>query len=246
MESSKLSPLGKAINSKPSKDPADLPLRIPIGDVCNNVYEIDVNEINEAQKKELPLGDTVIWGRIETGTVSVGDHVIARPSSNGKGAKGMVTGIMGINKLIKNPVPGDVIIFSVRGIKKEEISRGDLVGNIKSPPKLVSEVTARVIVVQDSFELKEGYTAVFHFHTCSLPCKITKIISKIDPETYKILEMNPESVKKGELAIVKIKPSKNISIEIAGEFPHVLCCFAIRDSGRTTAAGLCIDAKEQR
>ena len=51
---------------------------------------------------------------------------------------------------------------------------------------------------------------------------------------------NPKFLKVGDAAIVKIKPIQPMVIERQKEIPQ-MSRFAIRDSGATVAAGMCID-----
>ena len=57
------------------------------------------------------------------------------------------------------------------------------------------------------------------------------------------MEENPPYIKQGDVAIVKFKPLKPVVIEKYSDFPP-LGRFAIRDSGRTVAAGVVIDVKK--
>ncbi|HWG92583.1 MAG TPA: elongation factor 1-alpha, partial [Candidatus Thermoplasmatota archaeon] len=51
-------------------------------------------------------------------------------------------------------------------------------------------------------------------------------------------------LKTGDIAIVKIRPTRPLSIERSKEIPH-MSRFAIRDMGTTVAAGICLDIEER-
>jgi elongation factor 1-alpha len=85
-----------------------------------------------------------------------------------------------------------------------------------------------------------GYTPVFHIHTAQVACQITQIVKKLNPATGEVLAENPDFLRNGDAAIVKIKPIQPLVIERQKEIPQ-LARFAIRDSGATVAAGMCID-----
>lgn len=55
----------------------------------------------------------------------------------------------------------------------------------------------------------------------------------------------PEFIKNGDVAIVKLKPLKPVVIETQKVNPH-LSRFAVRDAGRTVAAGVCIEVKAKQ
>ena len=61
--------------------------------------------------------------------------------------------------------------------------------------------------------------------------------TELDPKTGGVLEENPKFLKTGDVAIVKIVPTKPFCIESAKEFPE-LGRFAVRDMGMTVAAGM--------
>ena len=63
---------------------------------------------------------------------------------------------------------------------------------------------------------------------------------KMDPKTGQVAQENPDFLKNGDVAIVKIKPMGNLVIEKQADNPH-MARFAIRDAGQTVAAGVCIE-----
>ncbi|MEM2782339.1 MAG: translation elongation factor EF-1 subunit alpha [Candidatus Hadarchaeales archaeon] len=199
--------------------PIDKPLRIPIQDV----YSIT------------GVG-TVPVGRVETGVLKTGDTVVFEPS----GKTGEVKSIEMHHEPIPKAEPGDNIGFNVRGIAKNEIKRGDVAGLPNAPPTVVSEFTARIAVLQHPTAIAAGYTPVFHVHTAQVACQITEIINKLDPKTGAVLEDHPQFIKRGDMATIKVRPTKPLVIEKVSDIPQ-LARFAIRDMGMTIAAGVCID-----
>jgi Translation elongation factor EF-1alpha (GTPase) len=51
-------------------------------------------------------------------------------------------------------------------------------------------------------------------------------------------------LKTGDIAIVKLEPTKPLVVETAKEFPQ-LGRFAIRDMGQTVAAGMCTEVEKR-
>ncbi|RLE88059.1 MAG: elongation factor 1-alpha, partial [Thermoprotei archaeon] len=72
-----------------------------------------------------------------------------------------------------------------------------------------------------------------------------ELVAKLDPRTGAKLEDRPKFLKQGDVAIVRFKPLKPVVVEKYAEFPP-LGRFAIRDSGRTVAAGTVIDTKPMK
>lgn len=208
--------------SAPEK-PTNLPLRLPIQDVYN-ITGIGV----------VPVG------KVETGVMKIGDKVIFMPGREGKGVIGEVKTIEMHHEQIKEAEPGDNVGFNVRGVEKKDIARGDVLGHVATPPSVATEFTAQIIVLNHPTVVTTGYTPVFHIHTAQVACQITAIQKKLNPATGEVLQENPDFIKNGDAAIVTIKPIQPLVIEKQKDIPQ-LARFAVRDSGQTVAAGMCID-----
>lgn len=219
----------EAIDAKPAPErPVDLPLRLPIQDVYN-ITGIGV----------VPVG------KVETGVMKVGQKVIVVPGRDGKGVKGEVKTIEAHHEQFQTAQPGDNVGFSVRGIGKKDIARGDVLGDEKEPPTVAEEFEAQIIVINHPSVITVGYTPVFHIHTAQIACQITQIMKKLNPATGEVLEENPDFIKNGDAAIVKIRPTQPLVIEKNAEIPQ-MSRFAIRDSGATVSAGMCINLVEKK
>ncbi len=179
---------------------------------------------------------TVPVGRIETGVMKPGDKIVFMPSK----AKGEVKSIEMHHKQLPQAVPGDNVGFNVRGVGKNDVKRGDIVGHENNPPTVAKEFTAQILVLQHPTVVTKGYTPVFHVHTTHCACKITEIVKKLDPKTGATLEENPDMLKSGDAAIIKVTPTQPLAIEKQADFPQ-LAKFAIRDMGKTVAAGIVTD-----
>jgi len=209
---------------KEPEKPIDLPLRIPVQDV----YSIS------------GVG-TVPVGRVETGVLRKGDKVVFEPA----GVGGEVKSIEMHHEEIPEAVPGDNIGFNVRGVSKNDLRRGDVCGHPDKPPTVADEFTAQIVVLQHPTAITVGYTPVVHCHTAQVACRFVELQKKLDPRTGQVKEENPQFLKTGDAAIVKLKPTRPMVIEKVREIPQ-LGRFAIRDMGQTIAAGMCIDIKPKK
>jgi elongation factor 1-alpha len=203
--------------------PTSLPLRLPIQDVYN-ITGIGV----------VPVG------RVETGIMKVGDKVMFVPGREGKGVQAEIKTIEMHHEQMKEAEPGDNIGFSVGGIGKKDMTRGDVVGHPDSWPTVATEFTAHIVVLQHPSVITVGYTPVFHIHTAQVACQFTEIVKKMDARTGAEVTENKDILRNGDAAIVKVKPTTPLVIERQKDIPQ-LSRFAIRDSGTTVAAGMCID-----
>ena len=208
---------------KEPEKPTQLPLRLPIQDV----YKIT------------GIG-VVPVGRVETGIMKINDKVIVVPGREGKGVTGEVKTIEMHHESMQQAEPGDNIGFNVRGIGEKDIARGDVLGHVDNVPTLATEFTAQIVVLNHPTVITAGYTPVFHIHTAQVACQIISIEKKLDPATGQAKEEKPDFIKNGDAAIIKVKPIQPLVIERQKDIPQ-MARFAIRDSGTTVAAGMCID-----
>jgi len=219
----------KAIDNfnQPEK-PTSLPLRWPIQDV----YTIK------------GVG-TVPVGKIETGIMKPGMSIIFKPSMKPGGAVGEVKTIEMHHETLNQGLPGDNVGVNIRGVAKNEIRRGDVAGPTNDPPTVAKSFTAQIMVLNHPSVITKGYTPVFHCYTAQVACRFEEIQKKLDPKTGAVKEENPDFIKTGDAAIVKIVPTRPMVIESSKKIPQ-LGRFAIRDMGQTVAAGVCLDVEEAK
>jgi elongation factor 1-alpha len=203
----------------PPEKPTGLALRMPVQDV----YSIK------------GIGAVPV-GRIETGEMKIGQKLIGMPS----GKEGELKTIEAHHEQMKVAGPGDNVGISIRGIGKDDLKRGDVLGTVDNPPTVAKEFTAKIVVLNHPSVLTIGYTPVFHINTAQVSCRVTKILKKINPKTGETLEENPDLLRNGDVAEIVCVPTRPTCIEKNSDFPQ-LAKVAIRDMGRTVAAGICID-----
>jgi len=196
--------------------PTDKPLRLPVQDIYN-----------------IKGVGTVPVGRVETGILKPGDTIIFMPS----GKTGEVKSIEAHHEQLTQAIPGDNVGFNVRGVAKNEIARGEVIGHVNNPPTVAKDFTAQIVVLNHPTAIPINYTPVFHMHTAQLSCVFSELQKKLDPKTGQVKEENPKFLKTGDAAIVKITPTKPVCVETFKEFPQ-LGRFAVRDMGATVAAGI--------
>ena len=210
----------------PPKGQEGNPLRLPIQDV----YKI-------------PGIGAVPVGRVETGILKPGMKVSFRPSAHQGGKVGEVKSIEMHHNEVKQAVPGDNVGYNLRGIAHTDIRRGDVCGPADDPPSVARAFKASVMILDHPNVITQGYTPVFHCHTAQVACTFDKLLAKIDPRTGEVTVENPDYLKKGDAAMVLIKPTKPLAIEEQAKFKQ-LSRFAIRDMGKTVAAGMCLKIEE--
>jgi len=205
------------------ESPVDLPLRMPVQDVY------DITGIG-----------TVPVGKIETGVMKKGMKVKVLPGRTGTGIEGEIKSIEAHHEQLEEARAGDNIGVNIRGVGKKDIARGDVICDLNRPIPVVDEFLATVTVINHPTVLAKGYTPVFHIHTAQVPCQFVELIEKIDPRTGEPTEKNPDFLKNGDTAKVRIKPQGNVCLENQKDNPY-MSRFAVRDAGATVAAGMCTE-----
>ena len=204
----------------PSK-PTDRPLRLPIQDV----YKIS------------GIG-TVPVGKIETGVLHAGKTVIFNPSQKSAEVKSIEMHHTNVEKA----EPGDNVGFNVRGLAATDIRRGDVAGYTDTPPAFVRHdetFIGQIQLMEIPKAIGTGYTPVFHCHTSQVAVRFVELL-----ENSRTKEANPPFLKTGDAALVRFAPTKPMAIEEMSDFPE-LSRFAIRDMGKTVAAGVCIKIEKK-
>ena len=201
--------------------PTDRPLRLPIQDV----YKIS------------GIG-TVPVGKIETGVLNVGKTVVFNPSQQTAEVKSIEMHHTNVEKA----EPGDNVGFNVRGLAATDIRRGDVAGYTDTPPMFVRHdetFVGQIQLMDIPKAIGSGYTPVFHAHTSQVAVRFVDLL-----ENSKTKEANPPFLKTGDAALVRFMPTKPMAIEQMDAFPE-LARFAIRDMGKTVAAGVCMKVEKK-
>ncbi|WP_195576688.1 elongation factor Tu [Paenibacillus sp. 1001270B_150601_E10] len=163
---------------------------------------------------------TVATGRVERGTVKVGDE-IEIVGIQEETRKSVVTGVEMFRKLLDSAQAGDNIGALLRGVDRSDIERGQVLvkpGTVKPHTEFTAQVY--VLTKEEGGRHKPfftGYRPQFYFRT-------TDVTGVID------LPEGTEMVMPGDNITVSVKLINPIAIEEGTRF-------AIREGGRTVGAG---------
>ncbi|MBQ7276359.1 MAG: elongation factor Tu [Bacilli bacterium] len=199
-----------------------------IVELMNVVDEYIPTPIRETDKPFLmPVEDvfsitgrgTVATGRVERGTVVVGDPVEIvgiRPTQNT-----VVTGVEMFRKLLDKAEAGDNIGTLLRGITRDQVERGQVLAKPKSvTPHTVFKAQVYVLTKEEGGRhtpFFTNYRPQFYFRTTD----VTGVIE---------LLAGVEMVMPGDNAELKVELIHPIAIELGTKF-------SIREGGRTVGAG---------
>ncbi len=202
---------------EPPARPFDKPLRLPLQDV----YKIG------------GIG-TVPVGRVETGIIKAGMVVNFSPST-------LTTEVKSVemhHESVPEGHPGDNVGFNVKNVSVKDIRRGFVTSDTKNDPaREAASFVAQVIILNHPGQISAGYQPVVDCHTAHIACKFADIQAKIDRRTNKTTEEAPKFIKSGDSALVKMIPSKPLTVETYAEYAP-LGRFAVRDMRQTVAVGI--------
>merc|ERR1711918_174385 len=139
---------------------------------------------------------------------------------------------------VAEAIPGDNVGFNVKNLSVQDIKRGYVASDNKNVPATDTEFfRAQVIVMNHPGKIQNGYAPVLDCHPCHIACKFAEIESKMDKRTGKVTEEFPKFIQSGDAAMVRMIPSKPMTVEAFTEFPP-LGRFAVRDMKQTVAVGV--------
>jgi len=215
----------KALNSKSAEDPDAKP-------IIDLIAALDVKipePVRETEKAFLmPIEDifsiegrgTVVTGRIERGTIKVGEEVEIvglKPTQ-----KTTVTGIEMFNKSLDSGQAGDNAGVLLRGTKKEEVERGQVLAKTGTiTPHTEFEGEIYILTKEEGGRhtpFFKGYKPQFYIRTTDVTGEV-------------ILPEGTEMVMPGDTVTLNVKLIAPVAMEKGMRF-------AIREGGRTVGAGV--------
>ncbi|MBI3255543.1 MAG: elongation factor Tu [Candidatus Andersenbacteria bacterium] len=217
----------KALEAKSADDPGAK----PIIDLIAALDEAIPEPVRDVDKPFLmPIEDvfsiegrgTVVTGRIERGKVGINEEmeiVGIKPT-----AKTVVTGIEMFNKQLDEGQAGDNAGLLLRGLKKEDVERGQVIakpGSITPHTKFEAEV---YVLTKD-----EGgrHTPFFKGYKPQFYVRTTDVTGEVE------LPAGTEMVMPGDTIRIKVALGAPVAMEDGMRF-------AIREGGRTVGAGVVV------
>ncbi len=215
----------KALNVKS----ADEPYAKPIFELAKALDEHIPQPVRELEKPFLmPVEDvfliegrgTVVTGRVERGKVKINEEVEIiglRPT-----AKTVVTGIEMFNKLLDEGLAGDNVGILLRGLKKEDVERGQVVAKPASvTPHTEFDCEVYILSKEEGGRHSPfftGYKPQFYIRTTDVTGEVT-------------LPQGMEMVMPGDTVKLGVKLISAVALEEKQRF-------AIREGGKTVGAGV--------
>ncbi len=215
----------KALEAKSKDDPAIKPI-LELADALDNYIPDPVRDIEKPFL--MPVEDvfsiegrgTVVTGRIERGKVKVNEEVEIiglRPT-----VKTVITGIEMFNKSLDEGIAGDNAGVLLRGLKKEDVERGQVIAKPSSVTPHTEFESEVYILTKDEggrhTPFFAGYKPQFYIRTTDVTGEVT-------------LPQGTEMVMPGDTMKFVVKLIQPVALEEKTRF-------AIREGGKTVGAGV--------
>ena len=215
----------KALEAKSKDDPAVGPIR----ELLKTIDDYIPDPVRDTEKPFLmPIEDvfsiegrgTVVTGKVERGKIKLNNEIEIvglKPTQ-----KTIITGVEMFNKQLEETIAGDNLGLLLRGIKKEDVSRGQV---IAKPGSITphTEFEAEIYILNKEEGGRHtpffaGYKPQFYFRTTDVTGEV-------------FLPQGTEMVMPGDTANLKVKLIAPIALEEKMRF-------AIREGGKTVGAGV--------
>ncbi len=189
---------------------------------------IDIPERDVDQPFLMPVEDvfgikgrgTVVTGRIERGIVKTGDPI--EIVGFGSTVSTVVTGVEMFHKTLEEGQPGDAVGCLIRGIEREEVSRGAV---LAKPSSINPSTKAKARVYVLTKEEGGRHTPFFPGYKPQFYIRTTDVTGSINLGA----------------GVEMVMPGDNTDMEIELGYPVALeenLRFAIREGGRTVGSGV--------
>jgi elongation factor Tu len=228
-------PIIKGSALKAMDNPTDAEAMKPVEELLKTMDEyFPLPERPMDRPFQMPIEDvfsisgrgTVVTGRIERGIIKVGEEVEIVGIKDTR--KTVVTGVEMFNKILDEGQAGDNVGCLLRGVEKNEVQRGQVLakpGTITPHRKFKAQIVA--LTKEEGGRHSpffSGYRPQFYFRTTDITGSVT-------------LPEDRQMVMPGDNCEVQVELIHTIAVEKGLRF-------AIREGGRTVAAGAVTDIIE--
>lgn len=194
-------------SSEPNRRAIELPLRMTISEI------VKVGSNNTAS----------IAGRLDSGSLQIGDKMVIQPSSESATIKSLIAD----NQPADWAVAGQIVTLDIAGLDPAHLRAGDIAC---SPTKVVQNVKSFQAKVLTFEHLMPMYVDV-HRGRLHAAGKISKLIATLDSKSGKVVRKKPRVVQPGTVARVYVALEDEIPVEAGWRI-------ILRADGRSIAAGL--------
>lgn len=192
---------------EPAKAAVSSPLRLPISDVFRGGITN-------------PLS---VSGRIEAGSLQIGDQIIAMPASETATIKGIEID----NEAAEWAVAGQIVTLHLSEIDPIHLRVADVLCDSRKPIRNIKTFVTKILAFEHVLPMQVDV----HRGRMHVPGKITQMLAVLDKSSGDILRKKPRVVQPGAVARVRVELDTAVPLEVPGRI-------VLRSGGATVAAGL--------
>lgn len=198
---------------EPSKRPTDKGLRMSISDVFKS-------------------SNVTICGKIESGSVQVGDNILLVPND----LQCNVKTITRQKKNCKVAYAGDNVELGISGVDIQNITIGQVICEPFDKVKLTNKFRAKIITFDLDYPIIKGAEFMFHYQNINVPATVYKIYHILD-KNMEIIKKRPKALTKNMTAEIQIRTKTPVPIELYSDY-KAFGRFMLRVKGKTVGAGM--------
>ncbi|GJQ76877.1 hypothetical protein Trydic_g15082 [Trypoxylus dichotomus] len=174
-----------------------------------------------------------VSGRVETGSLSVGERVLVCPSRELAVVKGVA-----IEESPKQIIfAGDQASVTLAGIEMQNVAVGFILSDPANPVQISSKFQAKIVVFNITVPITKGFSVVLHHQSLAEPAVVSKLIAQLHKNTGDVVKKHPRFLSKNTSALVEIQTTRPIALELYNDCKE-LGRVMLRVGGVTIAAGL--------
>ena len=180
---------------------------------------------------------TVVFGKVEQGTVRLGDKLLSQPS-------GLPCQVLNIindkQQQVEYGRSGDNVQLKISYLEEDQINKGDVLCPRDQPMAIAQVIEAEVELLELNKPIfSKGSQSMMHIHTYADEVSIKEIkwAKEKDPNTGEEVKKElPKFTRSFAKCLVRIATKTPIPLEKIDECPQ-LGRFTLRDEGKTIAIG---------
>ncbi|KAK7517896.1 uncharacterized protein IWZ02DRAFT_489218 [Phyllosticta citriasiana] len=197
--------------SEVSKRAVSGPLRVSISDIFRG-------DITSAVS---------VAGRIDSGSLQVGDAVVTLPRPAGETGTAFIKGIMVDDEPADWAVAGQIPTLHLTNIDPDQLRLGDVVCHPANAIKSITTFTAKIL----AFEHVMPMFVEVHKGRWNMEGRITKLLAILDKNSGEVIKTKPRVIQPGTVAKVEVQLDRAVPLETAQRV-------VLRNEGLTVAAAL--------
>lgn len=174
---------------------------------------------------DTPLSPLTVSGRIDAGSLQVGDAVLIQPSRE----KAYIRTIERNDEPVDWAVAGQHVALSLSHIDEIHVHSGDVICSIKDPIPCVDTFTMRALAFDTFFPMPVD----LHRGRFKVAAWIRELTATLDIQKGEVVKKRPQTVKAGAVARIRVRTEEGRKVPLEKGQRVVL-----RNGGDTVAAGL--------